>query len=124
MNKFIRRLLASVVLSLFISSVIAQPVMAAMISTGSLLGGDAVEVHDAEYDVLRQQVQQLLMDRGVSASDASLRAASLSHAELTLIQNKIDSLPAGQGALEVLGILFLVLLVLEILGVTNVFNKL
>ena len=73
---------------------------------------------------LRQQVQQLLIDRGVSSVDAGQRANSLSHAELQLIQKKIDSLPAGQGALEILGIVFLVLLVLELVGVTNIFNKL
>ena len=35
----------------------------------------------------------------------------------------LDTLPAGSGALGVLGALFLVLLVLELIGVTNVFSK-
>jgi hypothetical protein len=55
---------------------------------------------------------------------ATQRAAALSESELRLIQNKINSLPAGQGALEVIGIVFLVLLILELVGVTNIFNRL
>ena len=111
--------------SLFLLTSIAQPTFAAMISTSQLLGhteSSAVELPDRT--LLRQQVTEVLIEHGVSATAAAERAAALSDGELRLIQQKIDALPAGQGALEVIGILFLVLLILEIVGVTNIFNKL
>ncbi|MBX2870033.1 MAG: PA2779 family protein [Acidiferrobacterales bacterium] len=110
-------------LFLFFVSSVGQPVMAAMIGTDSLLHSNTVIHDNTEQRALRQLVSQVLIDRGVSISDAERRAASLSHTELQTIQNEIDQLPAGQGVVEVLGIVFIVLLVLEILGVTNVFNR-
>jgi hypothetical protein len=68
-------------------------------------------------------VAQQLLAMGVSHADAMERIGALSDAELQQLAQHLDSLPAGSGALSVLGGLFLVLLVLEILGVTNVFNK-
>jgi len=111
-------------LFLFLVSSASQPVMAAMIETGTLLQTTTVSQNSPDQQVLRQLVSQLLVDRGVSAADAHLRAQSLSQAELQLIQKGIDDMPAGQGVVEVLGIVFIVLIILEILGVTNVFNRL
>lgn len=110
-------------LFLFLVSSASQPVLAAMIETSSLLHSNFAVQDSADQQNLRQLVSQVLVDRGVSVADAKRRAASLSHAELQSIQKGIDDLPAGQGVVEVLGIVFIVLLVLEILGVTNVFNR-
>jgi hypothetical protein len=73
---------------------------------------------------LRQTVAGLLQEYGVAADLAWQRAARLSHGELQLLQEELNELPAGQSALAVVGALFLVLLILEILGVTNVFTQL
>jgi len=44
--------------------------------------------------------------------------------ELSHLQNHINDLPAGSSALALLGAVFLVLIVLELVGVTNIFSKL
>jgi hypothetical protein len=50
--------------------------------------------------------------------------ASLSDSELGRLQSGLDSLPAGgDSILAVLGILFVVLLVLELTGIINIFHK-
>lgn len=96
-----------------------------MVSASELLGHNGVSFGGAPDRIeLRQQVVQVLIEHGVSPMAATQRAAALSESELRLIQNKINSLPAGQGALEVIGIVFLVLLILELVGVTNIFNRL
>ncbi|MEQ9464353.1 MAG: PA2779 family protein [Haliea sp.] len=72
----------------------------------------------------RDTVQQQMVAMGVSHADAMARIGALSDAELQQLAQNIETLPAGSSALGVLGALFLVLLVLEIVGVTNVFTKL
>tara|TARA_R110002110_G_scaffold240244_1_gene456395 strand:- start:42707 stop:43081 length:375 start_codon:yes stop_codon:yes gene_type:complete len=71
----------------------------------------------------REVVQQQMVAMGVSHADAMERIGALSDAELQQLALNLDTLPAGASALGVLGALFLVLLVLEIVGVTNVFTK-
>ena len=71
-------------------------------------------------DNVRQQLERL----GVDTADAQARVAALSDAELLALDERMQELPAGAGALEVLGILLLVLLVLELVGVTDVFKSL
>lgn len=70
----------------------------------------------------RDNVQEQLVRLGVDPADAEQRIASLDDAELAALEQRMDELPAGGGALEVLGIVLLVLLVLELLGVTDVFK--
>lgn len=77
-----------------------------------------------DFVLARDIVQEQLVAMGVSHADAMERIGALSKAELQQLAQNLDALPAGGGALSVLGALLLVLLVLEILGVTNVFTKL
>ena len=72
----------------------------------------------------QQRVSEQLAALGVDPSDAQQRVASLSDSELQLLDQRLAELPAGAGgALEVLGILLLVLLVLELVGVTDIFKS-
>jgi hypothetical protein len=71
----------------------------------------------------RDTVQRQLVALGVNPADARQRVAALSDSELQSLEQRMDELPAGaDGALTVLGIVLLVLLVLELLGVTDVFK--
>ena len=60
---------------------------------------------------------------GVSPELAKARVAALTPMEQQLLQQKITDLPAGAGVVEVIGIVFIVLLILELLGVTDIFKK-
>lgn len=71
----------------------------------------------------REDVAQELVRRGVDPAAASERVAALTGEELATVAAQIDTLPAGAGVVEVIGVVFVVLLVLELLGVTNVFTK-
>lgn len=68
-------------------------------------------------------VRAELLAHGVSPLEVDARIAALSTEELQSLANQLDELPAGSGLLSVLGIVFVVLLVLELVGVTNVFSK-
>lgn len=72
----------------------------------------------------RDSVQSRMIRLGVDPLVAAARVASLSDSELQQLEARMDELPAGaDGALTVLGIVLLVLLVLELVGVTDVFKS-
>lgn len=70
----------------------------------------------------RDNVQQQLVRLGVDPANAQQRIASLSDQELASLELRMNEIPAGAGAIEVLGITLLVLLVLEVVGVTDIFK--
>lgn len=58
---------------------------------------------------------------GVDPDQASERVAALTDAELAQLDSQLDELPAGAGLLTILGVMFVVILVLELVGITNIF---
>lgn len=72
----------------------------------------------------RDNVRDQMIRLGVDPDAAAERIASLSDGELQELEARMAELPAGaDGALTVLGIVLLVLLVLELVGVTDVFKS-
>jgi len=73
----------------------------------------------------RDDVQQVMVQRGIDAVEAQKRVASLSNSELTKISQAMEQLPAGgDGVGAVIGaavFIFLVLLITDLLGLTHVF---
>lgn len=101
------------------------PAKAAIIETDTMLQLQMESPQDTIQTFLdRQDVQEQLIHFGVDPIDAQTRIAVLSEDELRQLQQHIKDLPAGSGVFAVLGVVFLVLLVLEVVGVTNVFNRL
>jgi hypothetical protein len=73
--------------------------------------------------VLRQDVQRQMVALGVKPVDVQERLAALTDEELQALEGRLDSLPAGGDALAVIGIVFVVLIILELVGVTNIFTR-
>jgi hypothetical protein len=71
----------------------------------------------------RESVQGQLVALGVDVAAAKARIASLSDAELQQLDGRLSELPAGAGLLEVVGIVFVVLLILELVGVIDIFKR-
>jgi hypothetical protein len=87
--------------------------------------------HDLSRDrinmfIERSEVQKQLEAWGVNPDEAKARVDCLSDQEIERIAARIDQLPAGSGALgTIVGaalIIFLVLLLTDILGFTDVFS--
>ncbi len=93
-----------------------------LIGTQEALRIDAGPAHAVDTWLLRDDVATELAALGVSPEMARLRAAAMSPAELAELAERIDELPAGAGVIEVLGITFLVLIVLDLIGVINLFG--
>jgi hypothetical protein len=71
----------------------------------------------------RDQVRAQFVALGVDPAQVETRVAALTDSELRTLAGKISDAPAGADALAVIGIVFLVLLILEAVGVIDIFKK-
>lgn len=72
----------------------------------------------------REEVREQFLELGVDPANVEERLAALTDAEISQLQQQLNTLPAGgDGILVVIGVVFVVLLILELVGVTNIFNK-
>lgn len=121
-----RMVVLNLALSLCALGFIQPQVHAGIIDTGMVL-----EQHDREQRITRIQsalaehtVHNRLVNLGVDPVRATERVAGLTDAELLLLEQRLDDLPVGgDSALAIVGIVFLVLLILELVGVTDIFKK-
>lgn len=102
---------------------------AGMIGTATALAAAVPDARDAnlarvEAGLQRADVRAQLERFGVEPSAAAQRAAALSDQELARLADRLDTLPAGgdAGILEFIGLVFIVLLILDYVGVIHVFN--
>jgi len=85
---------------------------------------DRKQTLDRVHQILaRAEVQRALEQHGVDAAAASERVAALNDQELVLLAENLEELPAGGSLLGTIGIVFVVLLILELVGVIDIFKK-
>jgi len=100
---------------------------AKMVSTDTVIAGQqAVDQRAQVADFLaREDVKQIMTQYGIDPAEAQHRVDSLSNEELANFASSIDQLPAGGSAVGVVVgaavLIFLVLLVTDLLGLTHVF---
>jgi hypothetical protein len=70
-------------------------------------------------DDVKHQLEQL----GVDPDEAAQRVAALTDQELQTLASHLDALPAGGSLLGIVGVVFIVLLVLELVGAIDIFKK-
>lgn len=74
---------------------------------------------------LRCEIQEQMLAFGVEPKDVQDRLAVLTDEELRQLAGRLQDMPAGGDAvLAVVGLVFVVLIILELVGVTNIFTKL
>lgn len=101
------------------------PARAAMIGTEQMMSDST---RAADFDTVsrfmsRAEVAAQFEQLGVDPVEAQRRVASLSDEELSRLAQNIREQPAGgDGLFVVLGIVFLVLIILELVGVTHIFS--
>jgi len=104
-----------------------QPIFAAMVSTDAAL--DMMRANETRENlkklISREDVQKMLISRGIDPAEAKARVNSLTDSEAIALAEKIDKFPAAGNAIGVIVgaalIVFLVLLLTDILGYTDVF---
>jgi hypothetical protein len=118
---------AVVFLLIISTSLLGMPAagLAAPIGTDALLELDqrGQLLSQIQIELARDDVKAEFIERGVSPDEVDARIAALSTEELHMLSTQLDELPAGGSLLAVVGVVFVVLLILDATGVTNVFTK-
>ena len=113
----------TVAVSVVVLGIYIPSANAGIVSTNTILQTQHAQ-QERQYlrDTLaRQDVQQLLIERGVDPQMVQARIDGLSDQEIRSLQAQMDELPAGGSALGLIVFVFLVLLVTDILGYTDIF---
>ena len=103
----------------------AQVAPAGMIGTAYMLEDEsrAASVSRIEILLARGDVARQLEAFGVDQALVVERLNGLSHAELLQLEGQLDSQVAGSDIIGLIGAVFVVLLILELVGVTDIFKS-
>ena len=124
MFKKIKRLFVYALVAAFSFVSFTQPVHAALIGTDQVMAAETVRLNQEKIAgaLDRPDVIAQLERFGVSQADAQERVAALTDAEVAALASQVDSLPAGgTSVLGVIGFVFLVLVITDLLGLTSIF---
>lgn len=121
----LNQLVFSLVATSIFSIGFVQPSNAAMLTTEQLIAAQdrSDTVSRIEATLLREDISTQLLARGVDPAHVMTRVNSMTTAELASLDGQINDQIAGSSALGVIGAVFLVLLILELVGITDVFKK-
>ncbi len=125
----VRKLFAlPLVAALSFNAVALGPAQAALVPTTDVIRDGAVSSADRDRVntfMEREEVRREIEKLGVDSDEAALRVSALSDEEIASITERLDQLPAGEGAVgAVVGaalIVFIVLLITDIACLTSVF---
>ena len=120
MIKKLRRLIASLLIVSIAGLGFPLPAQAGMVGTDAVVTDSSGERERIATFLDREDVRVQLQAQGVSPEDVKARVAALTDDEAAQLAGRIDSLPAG-GILGLILLIFLILLITDILGLTKVF---
>jgi len=122
MNKFRRN--TALIMILLMSLFQVQISQAAMVSTNNAIQMQQLQMDRTEIldlfaqDNLRSQLTQM----GVDANAASDRIANMTDAEIMQLNERLKDMPAGEGVGGVLLVVFIVFVITDVLGATDIFS--
>ncbi len=124
--KTLKKVVATISCVAMLGAGLPLPAHAALIGSEQLLQTTDNSARARIQNLLaRAEVRQALVERGVDPADVQARVAALTDDQARDLAARIDRLPAGgDGVGDVLGVLlliFVILLITDILGLTKVF---
>ncbi len=128
-RKFSRFIALPMVAFMLIASMPIGVASAALVTTDQVIDRAGIEADRAliaSY-MARQEVRRQFEEMGIDPDEAASRVNGLSDVEIQQVAARIDEMPAGQATnvlVAVLGaavLIFLVLLVTDLLGLTDIF---
>lgn len=99
------------------------PVQASMVGTAQVLAAEQGRLDRNRLASLldRQDLQRQLSTMGVDVQHARDRVASLTDAEVAQINQRLAELPAGGDVLGVIVLIFVIFIITDALGATDIF---
>ena len=83
----------------------------------------AADLATVNAALARDQVRSQFQALGVDPTQVEARVAALTDGELRTLAGQMQDMPAGADGFAIIGIVFLVLLILEAVGVIDIFKK-
>ena len=113
----------AIFLSILMALTPLLPAQAAMIGNHQIVNqGMSNQTRDSLQQLFEQKAaQQRLQEWGVNPDRVKNRIASLTDAELAKINRQVNELQAGGGVIGILLIIFLVFVITDIFGATDIF---
>ena len=128
LRKSVKPVSVLMIILLFMLTIPYQPAFAELIGTERVINQDGSQQarHYLNQILVRKDVQAALISNGIDPTEAKARINSLSDEEVQNLYSRLKDLPAGGSDFGViigaLLVVFVVLLVTDILGYTNVFT--
>ncbi len=95
------------------------PLQAAIVGNETLMSD--ITRADLIKSLDKAEVQNLLISKGVDPEAAKLRIQQMNDDELASLQQDFQQLPAGAGAGGTIALIFIVLLITDMIGATDIF---
>lgn len=124
MNGF-RRACVAVLSASLVSLGMQAPAAAGVVGTAEAIAATQENGARAVVDaaLARADVRTELERMGADPAAIEGRLDALSEAEIATLASQVGEAPAGGDALAVIGIVFVVLIILELVGVIDIFKK-
>jgi uncharacterized protein YjiS (DUF1127 family) len=108
---------------LTLGTVWSSAATAAMVSTGTMISEQQVQVDRQQLLSMldKQQVQDKLADMGVSEDQVRDRINSLTPQELSDFQQQLAEAPAGEGVVGIIVLFLVIFIVTDMLCATDIF---
>jgi len=102
----------------------ASVAQAGIVNTGAIVQTDReADLASIRTRLDRAEVRAQMEKMGVDATQVDARIAALSDSELHGLASKMQNAPAGGSVLVLVGAVFVVLMILEFVGVIDIFKK-
>lgn len=103
-----------------------SPAFAGIVGTDRFLSEQTIEQDRENLRMLmtRDEVRSLLENHGLTVEQAQERVNSLTDSEVRQLASKFEELPAAGDGLVIALILVLVVIILELAGITDIFTAL
>lgn len=120
LTKPVSHLVALALLSLSLHLPVAQ---ASMVGTETVVKATQTQQSRERLQnaLNRADIQTQLMARGVDPSQVQARINSLTDEEAQTLASNIDQLPAGGDVVGAIVLVFIILLITDLMGLTNIF---
>ena len=118
----VKRLLAALCAGFLLMSA-TLPAQAALVGSEQVLAEARADYERAELVQMlqREDVRAELQALGVDPAAAGERVARMTDAEVAELNGRLNELPAGQDALGVILVIFIVFVITDVIGATDIF---
>jgi len=118
-----QRFLSSLMIIMMLSLGVSKISMAGIVTTAELVNAQqtVVEREQVRDWLARADVRKQLTAMGVDVKAAQARVASMTAQEVHTMASNMKNMPAGAGVLEIGVLVLLILILLDLTGVTDIF---